>query len=311
MLKHLKKYNSFFVLLFFVLLFFGCLENNLETSQDFKVQDSQVVFFVEDSMLNDLLESLLETTFSIPIEGLLQEEPLFSVIITNDPKEVTRSLNKNTNVLRVINIKSSKAKKPLTTEHTDDFISTVYWKKDTLKLKEELTRLKLSIEEEEILKIRRSFSRNSQKDIQESVLENFHVNIIIPKKYNVVVNRKDFFWANYDPSDKEEIKNICVFSFTEKESDLPTQVLYKVDSIFNKHFIGEKEGTFATIEKEFPVSISDNIYRGLWKLEGGFMGGVFVFKTYSFSSKTTVCLGFVFDPANSKRSHVKEFEAIL
>ena len=53
MLKHLKKYNSFFVLLFFVLLFFGCLENNLETTQDFKVQDSQVVFFVEDSMLND------------------------------------------------------------------------------------------------------------------------------------------------------------------------------------------------------------------------------------------------------------------
>ena len=41
------------------------------------------------------------------------------------------------------------------------------------------------------------------------------------------------------------------------------------------------------------------------------MGGVFIVKTYSFSSKTTVCLGFVFDPANSKRSHVKEFEAIL
>ncbi|MAW31269.1 MAG: hypothetical protein CMD15_05170 [Flavobacteriales bacterium] len=106
----MKKYNSFFVLLFFVLLFFGCLENNLETTQDFKVQDSQVVFFVEDSMLNDLLDSLLETTFSIPIEGLLQEEPLFSFIITNDPKEVTKALNKNTNVLRVINIKSSKAK---------------------------------------------------------------------------------------------------------------------------------------------------------------------------------------------------------
>ena len=132
-------------------------------------------------MLNDLLDSLLETTFSIPIEGLLQEEPLFSVIITNDPKEVTKALNKNTNVLRVINIKSSKAKKPLTTENTDDFISTVYWKNDILKLKEELTRLKLSIEEEEILKIRKSFSNNSQKDIQESVLENFQVNIIIPK----------------------------------------------------------------------------------------------------------------------------------
>ena len=75
--------------------------------------------------------------------------------------------------------------------------------------------------------------------------------------------------------------------------------------------MGDEKETYATIEKNLPVSYYNNTYRGIWKLKGGFMGGVFIIKTYKMSSKITVCVGFVFDPANTKRMHVKEFEAIL
>lgn len=313
MLKHREKYNIIFriSLILTVLLFYSCTENTIEKKDNFKVEDAQIIFYIEDSLLNDLIDSLLETTFTAPIEGLLQNEPLFSAIIVNNPREVTIELNKHKNVLQVINIKSTEPKDKVSIKSEEKFISSVYWQNNIIKLQEDLKRLMLIIEAREIEVIRKSMARNSQKNIQKNLFNNFDVELIIPKKYNTVFDRKDFFWANYDPSDKEEIKNICVFSFDSEKTDLHNQVLLKVDSVFKKYFLGEAAGTYATIDKEFPVSISDNLYRGVWKLEGGFMGGVFIFKTYTIASKTTVCLGLVFDPANTKRRHVKEFEAIL
>ena len=112
MLRHRKKYNIIFriSLILAVLLLYSCTEKTIEKKNNFTVEDAQIIFYIEDSLLNNLIDSLLQTTFTAPIEGLLQNEPLFSAIIVNNPREVTIELNKHKNVLQVINIKSTEPK---------------------------------------------------------------------------------------------------------------------------------------------------------------------------------------------------------
>ena len=93
--------------------------------------------------------------------------------------------------------------------------------------------------------------------------------------------------------------------------NLQKEVLQKTDSIFSKYLIGSKEGQYVKIENRFSPIYSDNTYRGLWKLEGGFMGGPFLIKTYFFNKKVVVTVGLIFAPNDRKRNYIRNLEAIL
>ena len=87
--------------------------------------------------------------------------------------------------------------------------------------------------------------------------------------------------------------------------------MQKTDSIFTKYLLGAKQGQHVKIEDMFSPVYSENIYRGLWKLNGGFMGGPFLIKTYFIDKKVVVTVGLIFAPNNRKRKYIKTFEAIL
>jgi DNA helicase TIP49 (TBP-interacting protein) len=65
------------------------------------------------------------------------------------------------------------------------------------------------------------------------------------------------------------------------------------------------------IEDMFSPVYSANTYRGLWKLNGGFMGGPFLIKTYFIDKKVVVTVGLIFAPDNRKRNYIRTLEAIL
>ena len=148
----MKKYSLRFSITVasFILLFLSCTENSIEKANTFKVEDSQVIFFVEDSSLNVIVDSLIQITFASPIEGLLQSEPLFSTIIVNSAAEVTNELNKQKNVLQVIKIISSTTEDINSQSLEKDFLLSVYWKNDIKKLYEKLKKLMLIVEKKEL-----------------------------------------------------------------------------------------------------------------------------------------------------------------
>lgn len=84
---------------------------------------------------------------------------------------------------------------------------------------------------------------------------------------------------------------------------------------------GPDGGSFMVIEKQIPVSCrsfrrhgTDYIeMRGLWTLEGGFMGGPFI--SYAFideeTSRAVVVTGFVYAPRDEKRELLRQVEALM
>ncbi len=84
---------------------------------------------------------------------------------------------------------------------------------------------------------------------------------------------------------------------------------------------GPDGGSFMVIEKQIPVSCrsfrrhgTDYIeMRGLWTLEGGYMGGPFI--SYAFideeTSRAVVVTGFVYAPREEKRELLRQVEALM
>ena len=271
-------------------------------------ESSELIFVVDDYLWKNSIDSLSSSIFGSTIKGVIPEEPLFRIIQVNN-SEFKSVLKRHKNVIIVakgVNKSFQKNKWSI-----GQFVAQINWDGDPQKLLNEFIKLRNLFTAKEVKSLRSSFEILSQKKGEKILLSNFGVECVVPQEYHIIKNDSTLFWANYNSSKSDEIKNILIFSFIPKIKKSKEEILIKVDSIFKQHLVGQKEGSYARIEKRYTPYYFDNTYRGLWKLEKGFMGGPFIVKTYFITNKTVVNIGMVFAPQKSKRKYIKEFEAIL
>lgn len=294
-------------LLLLLLLLTNCTES-IKTLPRSTGAYSEVIFVVENKLWEKSVASLAKNTFGKNIEGINQSEPLFSIIHVN--KKEFKSILKTHKSIIIISENAEKSSQK-NKWAKNQFVVQLNWDNNSAKLLEELKQVRSIYVLKEVASKRKILEINSQKNTEKSLFKNFGVECIIPKEYQVIKNDSTIFWANYDPDHSDEIKNLILFSFEPKSQNLQEEILEKSDSVFAKYLIGEKQGSFVRIEPQYPPYYFNNNYRGLWKLENGFMGGPFLIKTYFVNNKVIVNAGLVFAPQSSKRKYIKEFEAIL
>ena len=163
----------------------------------------------------------------------------------------------------------------------------------------------------EILELRKNIKKTSNKIIENKITEKFLIEVIIPDEYSVIQDSSKIFWATYNPAKKEEIKHIFIFSFKPSLNNTKQEVLQKTDSLLSQYLLGSKKNSYVQIEQLYPPHFEKNLFRGLWKLKNGFMGGPFIIKTHHVNQRIIVSIGIVFAPNSTKRTHVKTLEAIL
>lgn len=293
------------ILIFLVFVSCGDIVKTLPPS---KGESSEVIFVVNDDLWFHSVDSLVSITFGEGIEGVNQIESLFKVIQINH-SQFNSILKRHRNIVIISEgaLPSSQSNKWA----KGQFVAQLNWQYNTNKLLKDLMDLRMIFTKKELNSLKTFFEKSSNKDIEKEVLNNFEVKLIIPQEYQNIINDSTFFWASYNPVNSDEIKNILVFSFIPKSTNLQEQILIKTDSVFQKYLIGNKEGSYVRIEPKLPTYYFEEAYRGLWKLENGFMGGPFIIKTYFVKQKVVVCVGMVFAPQSQKRKYIKEFEAIL
>ena len=270
--------------------------------------NSEVIFVVADVLWELQIKDLVSNSFGSSIQGLNQNETAFRVVQVNHSefKSILKT-HKNIVIIAKDVMQSSQQNKWA----YNQLVSQLNWKENTKETQIYLNKLKVIYEQKELKAIRKSFAKISQKNNEELLNNNFGIEVIIPKEYKVIYNSDSIFWATFNPTKSEEIKNMLSFSFTPYSTNLQEEVLQKTDSVFAKYLEGEKIGSFVRIEPQYPPYYNDNIYRGLWKLEKGFMGGPFLIKTYFIENKVVVNVGLIFAPQSRKRNFIKELEAIL
>ena len=291
-----------------ILFFLNACSDGIKTLPSSTGILSEVIFVVDDLLWENQVKDFAFGTFGAPILGLTQVESSFRVIQVNH-KEFKSILKTHKNIVII-------AKNVISSNQRDKWsdgqlVVQLEFKDEDNKLTKDLNKVKSIFEFREIRILRNSISKLSKKKEEKNIKEQFNIETLIPKEYSIIKDTVALFWATYNPEKQEEIKHLFVFSFEPKEFNLQQEVLQKTDSIFSKYLLGAKEGQYVKIEYIVPPVYSANTYRGLWKLEGGFMGGPFLIKTNLINEKVVVSVGLIFAPNDRKRSYIKTLEAIL
>ena len=269
---------------------------------------SEVIFVVEDALWENQVKDVAFRTFGVPIQGLTQDESSFRVIQVNH-SEFKSILKTHKNIVIIAkNVPTSNQQDKWA---NDQLVVQLEFKHEDNELTKDLNKVKAIFEFREIRILRNSISKSSQKIQEKHIKEEFNIETLIPSEYTIIKDTVALFWATYNPEKQEEIKHLFVFSFEPKEINLQQEVLQKTDSIFAKYLLGAKQGQHVKIEDMFSPVYSENTYRGLWKLKGGFMGGPFLIKTYFINKKVVVTVGLIFAPNDRKRNYIRTLEAIL
>jgi hypothetical protein len=269
---------------------------------------SEVIFVVEDALWENQVKDVAFRTFGVPIQGLTQDESSFRVIQVNH-SEFKSILKTHKNIVIIAkNVPTSNQQDKWA---NDQLVVQLEFKHEDNELTKDLNKVKAIFEFREIRILRNSISKSSQKIQEKHIKEEFNIETLIPSEYTIIKDTVALFWATYNPEKQEEIKHLFVFSFEPKEINLQQEVLQKTDSIFTKYLLGANQGQHVKIENRFSPIYYENTYRGLWKLEGGFMGGPFLIKTYFIDKKVVVTVGLIFAPNDRKRNYIRALEAIL
>ncbi len=158
--------------------------------------------------------------------------------------------------------------------------------------------------------------------IQGFIKQKYGLDCIIPQGYRLVKDTANFCWLRFDRL--ETAMHLVIQSFD--MDSLPTihnnELLALLDSVGKEFIPGPSALTFKQTEKELPVLFNEIKVnqqdvielRGLWKVEGFFMGGPFV--TFFIKDETRNRLlmidGFVHAPQKQNKAYyVRQLEAIL
>ncbi|MDC3032219.1 DUF4837 family protein [Bacteroidota bacterium] len=104
-------------------------------------------------------------------------------------------------------------------------------------------------------------------------------------------------------SNSELIQHIVFFK-PEKTVLSKNQLYMLTDSLSERLLKGGKLGSHVKIENMYEPVLYKGFYRGLWKLNKGFMGGPIIISNYN--DLEIITFGIVFAPNTDKRSYIKK-----
>ncbi len=164
--------------------------------------------------------------------------------------------------------------------------------------------------------------KDENVSISKFLKNKYNVDMVIPKGYRLVRDTSDFSWFRYDY--KEVIQNVLIKSFpldsvvgTSKEN------LMNLCNLATQQYVpGPILSTYMTIEDKFPVAYNELAskdgkvmeLRGVWKVQGYFMGGPFVnyFVKDVENNRLVMIEAFVFAPRKQNKAYyMRQMESVL
>lgn len=276
-----------------------------------------------NSEIGDSLRAVLEQESP----ALPMEEPLFDLHQIPPEKFIDQNLyhrniifyelNSNAEKPKISIIKDKYAKKQIfvniVARNQNEFITLLEKNKNTL--------IKLFLDADRDRWIE-TLQSHYNKTISNKLRDKYSISIKIPKNYELYELRDTFAWIGYEG--KEYTMNILVYSWplTDSSTYKPEYLIKMRNAVLKDNVPGELPGSFMTteIKYDYPIVevINHNyletaIMRGLWRVQGDFMGGPFVSYTKKdVSRKRMVCVeAFVFYPNNEVRDKIRFLEYCL
>lgn len=288
-------------------------------------RSGELLIVVEDKYWEDNTGDILLSVFAADVLGLPQPEPLFDAVNVK-PAAFSNIFRTHRNIF-MLNVDPGAEEK---LEVRQDVWATPQvvvslTVKDTARAheilttkSEKLTGYFLDKEKERNVN---TYTKQKDRVLCESVKEAMGVNIAFPQSFTTSRKEKDFMWISQETRDLTLGILIYKFPYTDTETFTKEYIMDKRDEMTQKYIIGEVEGSYMKIYRDYPIPFEEislnNLYaariNGLWNMEGDFMGGPFVTYELLNEAKNEVVLidAFVFAPRMDKRNYIRQLESVI
>jgi hypothetical protein len=175
--------------------------------------------------------------------------------------------------------------------------------------------------ENERRRVNEAYGAIEDFNITNMLEEDFDLEILIPKSFTIGKKEDDFIWLRREAERFSQGILIYTYPYTDTIAFNYDRILQVRDSITKKHIPGPSDGSYMKIGMIEPPVMNrlefNNMFavemRGLWELEGDFMGGPFVSYTVVDERHNRVVTvdGFVYNPGREKRDLVRQVESLL
>jgi len=320
------KLMAIFSLTILVLFASGCRTEGFKPNITGAMGELLVV--MDDTWRNGPEGEALQSVLTQPMLGLPQEEVLFDVSVAPH-RAFTGSLRTFRNIL-IVNIGEGVEQEGIR------FFTEGSWARDQAMIHvnardpQKFLQL-LSTEEDRIisffLRAERDRSLNffkpiASSDLSGKVQEKWGVQMVIPNTFRANRDSDTFSWMSHETPSLSQGLFIYAFDYSGEGLVTVEYLISKRDSVLKANVPGPSPGSFMTTEQRLPVTYSAYRLnghealelRGLWKVEGDFMGGPFVLIAHHdrASQRVLVTDSYVFLPGEpAKRNMVWQMEALL
>ncbi len=307
-----------------VLVLSGC--NNSGSKETYLLKSlgniNTLQVITENELWNGDVGEEIRKYFAAPVDGLPQEEPLFSMnqmppsTYTDFARKYRTFLHVSIGDSAAVSIKKNPYAKP----QTGAFIIGTSKEEIIELLGEHHQRIISAFKKSEIAE-KQSRINNSLKKM-DTLEKRMRVTMNIPTAYRTALETEDFFW--YRKALKSGETNIIVYevplSYIESDSTVVNDIIEIRDLIGGDYMPVEEGGRFITEEAYAPYLFTTEIdghfayeTKGIWEVKTQFMGGPFINYAVrdSINDRYLILEGFVYAPATSKRDLQFELEAIL
>jgi len=320
-----RKANFFLALLVFLLVL-SCSESSKQTALSLPAATGKintVAVIIDDVLWNGEIGDTLRKKLAAPVDGLQEEEPMFT-LNQFSPRIFDATVKTNRTIVVISKSDFS------TFKHVENQFANpqnVFYISghsiseicQTIDLHSET--LINSIKFYEIIEQQRMFMNDLLDD--RYIRERFGFTIQIPAVYKYAVNKSNFLWLKKDtPSGNSSLVVYPVpADRLEHGKDFVTNLIQFRDSICGYYIKGMADNAKMVTEESYAPYVTPTIInhrkaietRGNWELQQSFMNGPFVNYAIKDAQRNRYIIveGFVYNPSSTKRDMLFELEAII
>lgn len=326
----MKRVFQLISLFFLVSLFISCGNDTKQTfSRSSGKTAEMIVVTNNDTKWEGQVGEAIRTFFNQDYEVLPQPEPLFEMshipiakfnnakmfqahhnifIIDIDPKATESSIKARKDVWAspqyVINIISPSEA---------DFLAFFEEKKEVVLG---------TLMDSEYARLIQTYKGFKDRDIIKNVEESFKLSMDIPSGFYMAKEFADFAWIRKETKHNSQALMIYTYDFVDTLTFDKSRIISFRDALTEEYIPGPSVGSYMVVAEDYAPVISERIdfkgmfavrTKGLWRLEGDFMGGPFVNYTFVDEKRNKVITidAYVYAPNKPKRDLLIQTETII
>ena len=281
-----------------------------------------IAVIIDDQLWSGEVGDSIRNKFASPVLGLPQEEPQFT--INQYPVKLFEGYSTDSRNIIIIKkesenkfeIKENEFASPQNAIHISGrtaFEILEILEKHTPEIIQKMHNTEI-LQEQKIFK---DSLLNTQK-----IQSKFNIDLLIPKKYEYVMRRKNFIWLKKEITSGNTSLVIYEVPWKSIRPKYAVKDILKArDSIGSRYIHGSDAGTQMVTEEAYSPYFSiislagNNAYetKGTWQMKNDFMSGPFI--NYAIFDKAhrriLILEGFCYAPSKEKRDLMFELEAII